>query len=59
MTATDDASNQNYLVSYKWGDGNAYYWTLTSHDTLHLHGHITASSNTGLPVTGYYIGGTT
>ena len=59
MTAIDDASNKNYLVSYKWGDGNAKYWILNSHDTLHFHGHISSTSGSGMPVTGYYVGGTT
>ena len=55
LTATD---TKNYLVTYKWADERAKYYTLNSHNTLHLHGHITGTSSSGLPVTGYYAGGT-
>ena len=56
LTATD---SQNYLVHYKWAEPNAKYYVLNSHNTLHLHGHITGTSGSGMPVTGYYVGGTT
>ena len=59
VTAVDLASQDNFVLHYTW-KGSAKVYNMNEHDKMHTISHITGTiSNGGLPIKGYYAGGTT
>ena len=52
----------NKIMMFDWNEINVRHWTLSSHDTTHTFSVIKSAigiNASQLPVTGYYVGGTT